>query len=154
MQGHCYRYEYGVEKNLALAADRYKRVTKIVDSTGAKYRAHYELGVMYETGEGLDQDYTKAFENYSYRAFQLNPDAQWKVALWCESGIGVEQNSHRAVHYFHMAANNGHRDAQIKLFEYNMQGIGLQRNLVTAAEIMRPEAVNGVQQTKRQLCQL
>ena len=47
---------------------------------------------MYEAGEGLEQDYSKAFENYNYSADVMHHDAQWKIALWCESGIGVEKN--------------------------------------------------------------
>ncbi len=121
MQGHCYRFRHGVENNLALAADRYKRATNIVDFTGAKWTAQYELGTMYETCEGIEQDYTEAFKNYNYSAFQFSPDAQWKVALWWESGIGVEKNIHQAVNFFRMAANNGHRDPQIKSFKYYLQ---------------------------------
>ncbi len=154
MQGHCYRFGHGVRKNLALAVDRYRRATNVVDATGARYLAHYELGTMYEAGEGIDQDYSKAFENYNCSAFQLNPDAQWKVALWCESGIGVEQNNHRAVDFFRMAANNGNRDAQIKSFKYYMQGHGLQRNLMTAAQIIQPAAESGDKRAKRLLRRL
>ncbi len=51
MQGHCYRFGYGVKKNLASAVDRYKRAINTPDFTRARYSAHYELATMYETGE-------------------------------------------------------------------------------------------------------
>ncbi len=76
MQGNCYRFGHGVQKNLDLAIDRCERATDTVDYTKARYSAHYELGTMYETGEGVDQDYTKAFENNNHSAHQLNPDVQ------------------------------------------------------------------------------
>ena len=46
---------------------------------------------MYETDEDIEQDYSKAFEEYSWSAFHLNPDAQWKVTLWCDSGVGYNR---------------------------------------------------------------
>ncbi len=96
-QGECYRYGYGVSKNLNMAIPSFKKGIRVVDFADGKYLAHYALGTMYEAGEGLEPDYAKAFENYNYAADFLNHDAQWKVVLWCESGIGMEKDIARAV---------------------------------------------------------
>ncbi len=123
-QGECCRYGYGVEKNLDLAIQSYKKATRVIDDADGKYLAHHALGTMYEAGDGLERDYPQAFENYNYSADVMNHDAQWKVALWCECGIGVEKDIARAVEYFRLAANGGHRDARIKSYNYYLEGRG------------------------------
>ncbi len=124
-RGECYRYGYGVKKNLSLAIQSYKKATQVdLDAFGRCF-SHFALETMFEAGEGLERDYSKAFENYGYCADVMHHDAQWMIALWCESGIGVEKNITRAVEYFRLAANGGYRDAQTKSYKYYMEGKGV-----------------------------
>ncbi len=154
VQGECYRYGYGVKKNLNMAIRSYKKAIRVVDFERGKYLAHYALGSMYETGEGLERNFSKAFENYNYCANVMNRDAQWKVAQWCESGIGVEKDIARAVEYFRLAANSGHREAQIKSYNYYMEGKGVQRNLMSSAQIIEAAAESGDKKAKSLLRRL
>ncbi len=116
-----------MKKNLNTAIQSNRNAIRVADYTKVKWLAHYALGTMYESVEGLERNYSKAFENYNYSADVMNPDAQWKVVLWCESGIGVEKDIGRAVEYFRLAGNSGHRDPQIKSYKYYMEGKGVQR---------------------------
>lgn len=151
MQGECYRYGYGVQKNLVRAVFSYRKAIKSQSRITGKIRAHYALGTMYESGEGLTRDYAKAFIHYNFGANNFYRDSQWKVASLCEAGRGIDQDLIRAVVYFRMAANSGHKGAQIKATEYYMQGKGVQRNLMTAAQIIQPIADSGDREAKRLL---
>ncbi len=153
-QGECYRYGYGVHKNLDLAVQSYKKATRAdIDAYGKSF-AHYALGTMYEAGEGMNRDYAQAFENYNYCADVMDHNAQWKVALSCESGIGVDKDIARAVEYFRLAANGGHRDSQIKSYNYYMEGKGVQRNLMSSAQVIEAAAESGDKKAKRLLRRL
>ncbi len=153
-QGECYRYGYGVKRNLDMAIQSYNNAIRVGDDADGRNLAHYALGTMYEAGEGLDRDYSKAFENYNYSADVMHHDAQWKIALSCESGIGVERNIARAVEYFRLAANGGHRDSQIKSYNYYMEGKGVQRNLMSSAQVIEAAAESGDKKAKRLLRRL
>ncbi len=153
-QGECYRHGYGVTKNMDLAIRSYEKAIGVVDFARGKYLAHHALGSMYEHGEGLERDYSKAFEHYNSSANFLIHEAEWKVALWCESGIGVEKDIARAVAYFRLAANGGRRDAQIKSYHYYMEGKGVQRNLMSSAQVIEAAAESGDKRAKRLLRRL
>ena len=154
VQGEFYRLGYGVEKNIGKAFDSYIRATRTVAGIQGQIRAHYALGCMYESGEGVVRDLQKSFHHFNFSANNLHRDSQWKIGTYCESGTGVVNNEIRAVEYFRMAANNGHWDTQIKTCHYYMKGKGVQRNVIGAQEILRPAAESGNQEAKRLLKQL
>ena len=148
MQGECYRYGYGVRKNLRRAVHSYEKAISSPSRIAGTMRAQYALGCMYEAGEGVACDYSKAFDYYNASANNYYRASQWKVATFCESGLGIDQDLVRAVAYFRYAANAGHRNAQIKATRYYMEGKGVQRNLMTAAEIIQPAADGGDREAK------
>lgn len=54
--------------------------------------AQFNLGYMYERGEGVPQDYSEAFQWYRRAAEQGDAGAQFNVALMYGKGEGVPQD--------------------------------------------------------------
>ena len=52
----------------------------------------YNLGVMYEFGEGVEKSYKKAYEYYLFAARRDNLESQIRVAEMYRVGIGTEKN--------------------------------------------------------------
>jgi len=61
--------------------------------------AKYNLGVMYEFGEGVTQSYDKAYQNYIYAARQGNLESQIKVAEMYRNGIGTDKNLDKSAYW-------------------------------------------------------
>ncbi len=118
VQGECYRYGYGVKKDPTKAVYSYNQAIRPESLLEGKLRAYYELGCMYESGEGVESNPCTAFDYFNFAASKMHRDAQWKIAVYCESGKGVELDLVRAAEFFRLAANAGNRDAQVKAFHY------------------------------------
>ena len=73
------------------------------------------LGVMYANGQGVKQDYFKAFEWYQKAAEQGNADAQCFLGFMYQYGQGVKQDYFKAVEWYQKAAEQGNPIAQIYL---------------------------------------
>ena len=59
-------------------------------------QAQRELAQRYYDGEGVEQDYAKAFELYSEAAAQGDAEAQFSVAYMYDMGEGVELDDLKA----------------------------------------------------------
>lgn len=68
------------------------------------------VGYMYEHGQGVKQDYKKAFEWYEKAAIQGVPQAQVILGAMYESGICVRQDKHIAKEWYGKACDNGYQD--------------------------------------------
>lgn len=68
--------------------------------------AQFDLGEIYEDGNGVNQDYAKAFEWYQKAANQGDARAQFKLGAMYEKGEGVRQNIVAAKEYFGRACDN------------------------------------------------
>lgn len=79
--------------------------------------AQYNLGWMYDNGEGVVQNYEKAFEWYSKAANQGFAMAQYNLGLLYQNGQGVEKDDQRAFEWYRKAASNGHPQAKLVLAE-------------------------------------
>ncbi len=53
-QGECYRHGYGMDENLDMDIQSYKRATQVGIDADGRCLAHYALGTMYEAGYQLD----------------------------------------------------------------------------------------------------
>ena len=71
--------------------------------------AQYNLGVMYEKGEGVRQDYRKAIEWYEKSANQGYAAAQYNLGLMYYQGKGVRQDYHKAKWWFGTACDFGYQ---------------------------------------------
>ncbi|MCZ6589376.1 MAG: tetratricopeptide repeat protein [Alphaproteobacteria bacterium] len=84
--------------------------------------AQYQLGLMYDTGHGLPQDYTKAVRWYRLAADQGHSDAQFNVGAMYYNGFGVPQDYGEALKWFRRGAEQ--RDAQAQSLLGAMYGAG------------------------------
>lgn len=119
--------EYEAEGNLDSAFNLYE--------SGAfqEYsRAENNLGLMYEKGEPVKQDYIKAM-NYYHMAYQKgNPYAAYNLARMFEKAIGTHQDVKKAFKLYQFAALRGHRPAQHKIGTFYAEGQGIPKNLIQA----------------------
>ena len=76
--------------------------------------AQYSLGVMYDNGRGVIQDYKEAVKWYRKAAEQGYANAQHNLGWMYEKGKGVTQNNVYAHMWFNIAAAGGYKDAQSK----------------------------------------
>jgi TPR repeat protein len=73
--------------------------------------AQYNLGFMYNNGEGVLQDYAEAVKWYRLAAEQGNADAQYKLGVMYTNSRGVLQSNAMAHMWFNIASANGHDKA-------------------------------------------
>ncbi|QIC72349.1 sel1 repeat family protein [Acinetobacter indicus] len=88
-------FTLGLCINPAFADQNFFNATEISAKKG-DMTAQYNLGVMYANGQGVTQNYSKAFEWYSRAAAQGDADAQYRLGLMYASGQGVTQNYSKA----------------------------------------------------------
>ena len=69
--------------------------------------AQFNLGVMYDTGQGVRQDYAQAVQWYRKAAEQGNAKAQYNLGLMYANGKGARQNLVIAKEWFGKACDNG-----------------------------------------------
>jgi TPR repeat protein len=73
--------------------------------------AEVALGIKYESGIGVPQDYAKALHYYQLSAAQGNALGENDLGFMYEHGNGVPQNYAKALHYYQLAAAQGDADA-------------------------------------------
>ena len=69
--------------------------------------AQFSLGVTYEQGKGIRQDYTEAVQWYRKAAEQGQAEAQYNLGVMYAKGEGVRQNYKIAKEWFGKACDNG-----------------------------------------------
>ncbi len=93
----------------------YRRVRKLNLYEKAAAQGNAEalnrLGMIYEQGIGVPQDYGKAVEWYEKAAAQGDAAAQLNLGEMCEKGFGVPQDYARAYMWVNLAAAQGWPDA-------------------------------------------
>ena len=77
--------------------------------------AQYNLGWMYDEGEGVPEDNVKAIEWYQKAAEQGYADAQVNLGVMYDQGEGVPEDNVKAIEWFEKAAEQGDADAQHNL---------------------------------------
>jgi TPR repeat protein len=119
-------------------------------------QAQYAIGKLYESGQGVPQNYARAAEWYGRAAEQGLAAAQNNLALLHNNGRGVPRDPIRAVQLWQDAARLGHTQAQynLGLAYYLGEGIALDdeeaaRWFLAAAQAGLPEAQFAVGQMHR-----
>ncbi|MFO7660244.1 MAG: tetratricopeptide repeat protein, partial [Candidatus Cloacimonadaceae bacterium] len=83
------------------------------------------LGICYMKGEGVEQDYKRAYSLFQEAAKQKYPEAQFQLGVMYYGGEGVQANNKEAVKWFRMAAEQGHCPAQLNLGICYYEGTGV-----------------------------
>ena len=76
-------------------------------ATRTNANAQYNLGLMYEEGEGIRQNYNMAMKWYQDSADQDDADAQYRIGVLYAQGKGVTKNKQQAQQWYQVACNNG-----------------------------------------------
>ena len=94
--------------------------------------AQYNLGVMYDNGDGVAQDYAEAVRWFRLAAEQGYAYAQSNLGVMYQNGNGVVQDYAEAVKLYRLAAEQGHAGAQNNLGVMYAYGNGvLQNNILS-----------------------
>ena len=105
--------------------------------------AQYNLGVMYDNGEGVTQDYKQAVKWYKLAAEQGDADAQNNLGLMYDEGKGVTQDYKQAVKWYKLSAEQGHASAQNNLGVLYSNGQGVTQDNVYAHIWLNIASSNG-----------
>ncbi|MCR5039085.1 MAG: sel1 repeat family protein, partial [Bacteroidales bacterium] len=73
------------------------------------------MGMKYEDGDGVEQDFTEAARWYRMAADKGDPIAQLSLGLLYEEGNGVPENHAEAAKWYRQAAEQDERLAQYDL---------------------------------------
>ncbi|MFN7098504.1 MAG: tetratricopeptide repeat protein, partial [Gammaproteobacteria bacterium] len=68
---------------------------------------HYNLGIMYANGRGVEKDYGEAARWYRKSAEQGFAQAQHSLGWMYENGHGVEKDEAKAVKWYRKSAEQG-----------------------------------------------
>jgi TPR repeat protein len=101
------------------------------------------LGIIYEEGHGVSQDFAAAVTWYRRAADQGRSDAQFYLACMHDFGKGVPPDSVAAAKWLTKAADQGHTDAQFNLGVMYEDGIGVLQDPHAAVTWYRKAAEQG-----------
>ena len=105
--------------------------------------AQFKLGLMYENGKGIEQNYKKAIEWYKKAAEQGYVDAQFHLGNMYCIGLGVVQDLEKAFEWYKKAAEQGNVYAQYDLGTMYERGKGVERDSTKASEWYEKAAEQG-----------
>ncbi len=107
-------------------------------------KAEFRLGLLYDLGQGVRQDATKAYAWYRRAAEAGLADAQLDVAVMLDSGVGVSPDPAAAALWYARAAAQGQHRAQFDLAQLYADGEGVPHNPAEAAAWYRAAAAGGL----------
>jgi hypothetical protein len=90
------------------------------------------LGIMYDSGQGVPQDHAEAVRWYRLAAEQGDARAQTRLGIMYENGQGVPQDYAEAVRWYRLAAEQGDARAQYSLGIMYDNGQGVPQDYVMA----------------------
>ena len=103
----------------------------------------YAIGMLFWTGQGVQQDSYEAASWLLLAAEMYHPGAQNKLAFLYSSGHGVKQSDFEALKWWQAAANQGDADAQYNLGVAFRDGLGVTPNPQKSMQWFREAASNG-----------
>jgi hypothetical protein len=106
-------------------------------------RAQFNLGLMYDTGEGVPQDDAEAVRWYRRAADQGHADAQFNLGFMYINGRGVPQDDAKAFRWYRLAADQGDATAQYNLGLMYANGQGVPQDYVAAHMWLNLAAAQG-----------
>jgi len=111
-------------------------------------RDQFLMGLMYERGKGVAQDFTQAAYWYGKAAEQGFALAQISLGHLYDKGLGVGQSYKTALQWYYRAAKNGNADAMYFIGSMVYNGDGTAANPNTAMQWFRQAAEHGHAQGK------
>jgi len=108
-----------------------------------KADAQHNLALMYDSGQGVPQDYQEAVRWYRLAAEQGKAKAQYILGLMYADGEGVTQDDQEAVKWYRLAAEQGDASAQFNLGVMYEKGRGVPEDYQEAVKWYRRAAEQG-----------
>jgi TPR repeat protein len=109
------------------------------DANGALY-----IGVLYDTGEGVPQDYITALRWYERAANDGSAAASFNVGVLYDVGLGVLQDRRQAAFWYKRAAERGFGRASYNLALLYNSGGGVPRDRALAGKLFSAAAHQGI----------
>jgi TPR repeat protein len=110
-------------------------------------QAAFDLGLIYDQGRQVPQDFTKALEWYRRAAELGHPSGAFNGAVMYDSGKGVPADHAEAARGYELAAQRGSPRAQYNLALLYEHGDGVPRDIPRAIA----PAANGITATRARL---
>jgi TPR repeat protein len=114
-------------------------------------QAQYQVGYMYQLGQGVPADPVTALQWYRRSADRNFPNAQGQIGYLYQYGIGVAQDYAAALHWYGLAAAQGFKTAQFQMGYLAQHGMGTAKNYQTALKWYRLAADQGSAPAQNQL---
>lgn len=109
----------------------------------------YNLGMQFERGLAVPQNYREAAHWYRLSAMHAYPDAQYKLCEMSEQGRGLPQDYQEALRWCGLAADQGHGLAMFMLGRLYHTGHGVPRDVVRAHMWYNLASAYGYEEGKR-----
>ena len=106
-------------------------------------QAQTYMGVLYERGKGVPQDYAESVKWYRLASEQGKADAQNYLGNMYSKGNGVSQDYAEAVTWYRKAAEQGKKAAQYNLGKVYANGEGVKKDYVKAYMWFNVAAISG-----------
>ncbi len=110
---------------------------------GGSAKSQYELGGLFEYGQGVKQNDSEAVYWYEKSAAQDFASAQYRLAILYDNGWGSPANKEKAFELYNAAAEKGVELAQHDLAIVYFQGSGTVKNLEQAYKWLRIAELSG-----------
>jgi TPR repeat protein len=88
----------------------------------------YQVGYLYEVGDGVAADHAEALQWFRKAADQGNPKAQYQLGVYFAKGWVVQQNYLDAMTWFSKAAEQGHPEAMRWIAALFKDGLGVKKD--------------------------
>ena len=108
----------------------------------------FNLGVMYDNGEGVPQDYNEAIKWFTKAAEQGDAKAQFNLGNVYYHEEGVPQDYKEAVKWYRKSAEQGDADAQAMVGACYAGGLGVTKNPIEGCAWLGIAIVNGDEDAK------
>ena len=94
--------------------------------------AQYNLGLLYDNGQGVPKDYDQARQWYEKAAVQGHAEAQVNLGILHDYGRSVPQDFKKALYWYRLSAKQGNHLAQRRLGLMYERGDGVPKDYVQA----------------------
>ena len=123
----------------------YEQAFKVLRPLAAKgdANAQYNVGMMYDKGQGVAQSDQEALKWFRLSANQGLAQAQYNAGMMYRDGQGVAQSDQEALKWFRLSANQGNADAQNNIGVMHQHGQGVEENYQEALKWFRLAANQG-----------
>ena len=124
-------------------SDRANFDSCLVEAEQGDVFAQAILGLMYDIGQGVAQDYKEAMKWYTKAAEQGDANAQYSLGLMYNNGEGATQDYKEAMKWYTKAAEQGYAGAQTNLGVMYYKGEGVVQDYKSAHMWFNIAAANG-----------